>query len=108
MYLAGTTCCPVLRAIMPGQVRTTMESQPSIDCRGEKRKKGRRTWWDFELRGKLDRFIALGYATRDRVIRETFEMEDQYRWKRFDDSVYRDLLVQFSRTGRADPYGWGL
>jgi hypothetical protein len=70
MYLTGTACCPVLRAIVSGQVRATMESQPSIDCRREKgktRKRGRRTWWDLELQEKLDRFIAVGYATRDRV-----------------------------------------
>jgi len=33
-------------------------------------------------------------------------MEDQYRWKRFDDSVRREL-VPFARAGRANPYGRG-
>jgi hypothetical protein len=70
----------------------------SLDCRGGRGmgKKEIVTWWDFELRGKLDRLANLDYATRGHVVQEALEMEDQYRWKRLDE--HRDLLARFARA----------
>lgn len=46
----------------------------------------------------------LDYATRGRVVGEALEIEDEYRWKRFDE--YRDLLARFAsaRAGWTGPW----
>jgi hypothetical protein len=79
----------------------------AFDCGG---RNGRRekncTWWDFELRGKLDRFADLDYATRVRIVQEALQMEDEHRWKRLDE--HRDLLARFTRVRWADLYRLGL
>jgi len=60
------------------------------------RKGEERTWWDFELRGKLDRLAILDYATRNCVVKEALEMDYEYRWKFFDE--HRDSLARFNRV----------
>ena len=39
-----------------------------------------RTWWDFELRRKLNRFTDLDYAIRDNIIQEALKMENKNGW----------------------------
>jgi hypothetical protein len=53
-----------------------------------------RTWWDFELRGKLDRLAILDYVTRDCVVNEALEVDDEYRWKCFNEHC--DSLARFA------------
>ena len=65
-----------------------------------------RTWWDFELRRKLDRFAILDYATSNIVVNEALEMDHEYRWERFDE--HRDSLTRFARVRWLDLHGLGL
>jgi hypothetical protein len=67
-----------------------------------KEEEGKRTWRDFELRGQLNRFAILDYPTSSRVVGEALEVEDEYRWKRFNE--YRDLPARFAgaRAGWTD------
>jgi hypothetical protein len=91
VYRADHAGCPAPGAIISRPTEPRWNLNP--DCRGERRKKenGKRTWRDFELRGQLDRLAIL-------------EMEDEYRWKRFNE--YRDLRAHFAgaRAGWTDLY----
>jgi hypothetical protein len=65
-----------------------------------------RTQWNFELRGKLDRLATLDYAACNCVVKEALEMDDEYRWKCFDE--HRDLLACFARVRWLDLHGLWL
>jgi hypothetical protein len=39
---------------------------------------------------------SLDYATRGLVVRKALEMDDEYRWKRFDFDEHSHLLVRFA------------
>ncbi len=81
-----------------------MMLSPLTARRKERWKNEIRTWWDFELRCKLDRLAILEYATRGRVGRETLEMDDEHRRKRFDEHRSNS----FSRARQSDLCDLGL
>ena len=69
-------------AMMPGPIG-------QVDSASMKREKKKRlcTKWDFELRCKLYGFANLHDATRGHIVQEALEIEDEYRWKRFDEHL---------------------
>ena len=57
----------------------------SLGCRrGEYEK---RTEWDFELGGKVDKFADLNYTACGRIVLKTLEMENENGWKRLDEHL---------------------
>ena len=68
--------------MMPGPIG-------QVDSASMKREKKKRlrTEWDFELRCKLYGFANLHDATRGHIVQEALEIEDEYRWKRFDEHL---------------------
>lgn len=59
---------------------------------------GHRTWcdWDFGHVGQLDRLASLDYTARGFVVRESLEMEDEYRPRR---RFYRGPFVHGQGKG---------
>jgi hypothetical protein len=86
--------------MISGPTKPRWNLNPELPRRKEE--EGKRTLRDFELRGQLNRLAILDYATSGRVVGEALEMEDEYRWKRFNE--YRDLPARFagSRAGWTD------
>jgi hypothetical protein len=64
----------------------------------------RRTEWDFELGGKLDRLADLNYTACGRIVPETLEMENENGWKRLDEH----LLTRIAQAGWATLHGLRL
>ena len=92
MYRARDVGCPVVGTMVSEltKPRSILSFEPAGKGEGE------RTWWDFELWGKLDRLGILDYATRICVEKEALEVDDEYSWKCFDE--HRNLLARFSRV----------
>jgi hypothetical protein len=61
----------------------------------------RRTEWDFELGGKLDRLADLNYTVCGRIVLETLEMEDESGRKHLD----KHLLARIAQTRWAILHG---
>ena len=61
----------------------------------------KRTKWDFELGGKLDRLADLNYTACGRIVLETLQMENENGWKRLD----KHLLARIAKAGWAILHG---
>jgi hypothetical protein len=70
----------------------------NLGCRGGENEK--RTEWDFQLGGELDRLADLYYTACGRIVPETLEMENESGWKRLDEH----LLARI----RAIRVGWAF
>jgi hypothetical protein len=64
----------------------------------------RRTEWDFEPGGKLDRLADLNYTACDHIVPETLEMENENGWKRLDEH----LLARIAHAGWSTLHGLRL
>lgn len=67
-------------------------------------KKKKRTEWNVQIWSKLHRLANLDYAARGRVVKESFEMKDEYGRKGLDEH----LLARLVRTRGANLHGLRL
>lgn len=52
----------------------------------------RRTEWNVQIRSELHRLADLDYAARSRVVKEAFEMKDEYGWEGLDEYLLARLV----------------
>ena len=79
----------------------------SIGLRGGE-KDGKPTKWDLKLRSELNRLSNLDHTTSGGVVQEALEMDDEYRWKHFNESLPARLIdarrIEANRLRVGDSY----